>query len=82
MAYAITIHKSQGSEFKVVIMPSIMGPSLLMNRNLLYTGITRAKELVTVVGYTKALKYMVENNNSLERYSTLEFRIKEILTNI
>lgn len=81
LAYAITIHKSQGSEFKVVIMPSVMGPPLLMNRNLLYTGITRAKELVTVVGYTKALRYMVENNNSLERYSTLEFRIKEIISN-
>ena len=82
LAYAITIHKSQGSEFKVVIMPSFMGAPLLLNRNLLYTGITRAKELVTVVGYPRALKYMIENNNSLERYSTLEYRIKGILANI
>lgn len=81
LAYAITIHKSQGSEFKVVIMPAFMGAPLLLNRNLLYTGITRAKELVTVVGYPRALKYMVENNNSLERYSTLEYRIKSILSN-
>lgn len=80
LAYAITIHKSQGSEFKVVIMPVYMGAPLLLNRNLLYTGITRAKELVTVVGYPKALKYMVDNNNTLERYSTLEYRIKEILS--
>lgn len=50
LAYAITIHKSQGSEFKVVITPSFMGSAFLMNRNILYTGITRAKELVVVVG--------------------------------
>lgn len=81
LAYAITIHKSQGSEFKVVIMPSFMGSPFLMNRNLLYTGITRAKNLVTVVGYTRALKFMVDNNRNLERYSTLEYRIKDILKN-
>lgn len=80
LAYAITIHKSQGSEFKVVIMPVFMGPPLLMNRNLLYTGITRGKELVVVVGFPRALMYMVENNSNLERYSTLEMRIKGILS--
>ena len=79
LAYAITIHKSQGSEFKVVIIPSFMGSPFLMNRNLLYTGITRAKSLVTVVGYPRALQYMVSNVNSAERYSTLEMRIKELL---
>ena len=79
LAYAITIHKSQGSEFKVVIMPAFMGSPFLMNKNLLYTGITRAKELVTVVGYQRALKFMVENNSNLERYSTLEIRIKGLL---
>ena len=80
LAYAITIHKSQGSEFKVVIIPSFMGSPFLMNRNLLYTGITRAKELVTVVGYPKALQYMVSNVNSSERFSSLEIRIKDLLS--
>ena len=81
LAYAITIHKSQGSEFKVVIMPAFMGSPFLMNKNLLYTGITRAKELVTVVGYQRALKFMVENKSNQERYSTLEMRIKGIIDN-
>ena len=80
LAYAITIHKSQGSEFKVVITPAFMGSPFLMNRNLLYTGITRAKELVVVVGKPKALKYMVDNTNSNERYSSLKDRIVEITT--
>ncbi|MGL5150199.1 MAG: SF1B family DNA helicase RecD2 [Clostridium sp.] len=79
LAYAITIHKSQGSEFKVVIMPSFMGSPFLMNRNLLYTGITRGKELVVVVGIPRALKYMVDNTTSMERFSSLEYRIKEIV---
>lgn len=78
LAYAITIHKSQGSEFKVVITPAFMGSPFLMNRNLLYTGITRAKELVVVVGMPKALKYMVSNTNSMERYSSLKYRILDI----
>lgn len=81
LAYAITIHKSQGSEFRVVIIPVFMGAPLLMNRNLLYTGITRAKEIVTVVGYPNALKYMVENNRDLDRHSTLGNRIRELLSN-
>lgn len=78
LAYAITIHKSQGSEFKVVIIPVFMGSPFLMNRNLLYTGITRAKKLVTVVGYPRAMKYMIDNTDNMQRYSTLEVRIKEI----
>ena len=80
LAYAVTIHKSQGSEFPVVIMPAFMGPPLLMNRNLFYTGITRAKELVVIVGYLKAVKYMVDNNKSFERYSALKWRITDILS--
>ena len=68
LAYATTIHKSQGSEFKVVIIPVFMGSPFLMNRNLLYTGITRAKQLVVVVGFKKALMYMINNINSVERY--------------
>ena len=81
LAYAITIHKSQGSEFPVVIIPAYMGAPLLMNRNLLYTGITRAKEMVVVVGSPKALKYMVDNKRSMERYSSLDWRIKEVISN-
>ncbi|MDM0672107.1 ATP-dependent RecD-like DNA helicase [Clostridium perfringens] len=81
LAYAITIHKSQGSEFPVVIIPAYMGAPLLMNRNLLYTGITRAKEMVVVVGIPKALKYMVDNTRSMERYSSLNWRIKEVIYN-
>ncbi|SFC32558.1 ATP-dependent RecD-like DNA helicase [Clostridium uliginosum] len=80
LAYATTIHKSQGSEFKVIIIPVFMGTPFLMNRNLLYTGITRAKELVVVVGLKKALMYMVNNTNSMERYSSLEYRIKDIIS--
>lgn len=81
LAYAITIHKSQGSEFPVVIIPAYIGAPLLMNRNLLYTGITRAKEMVVVVGIPKALKYMVDNTRSMERYSSLNWRIKEVISN-
>ncbi|GIM29158.1 ATP-dependent RecD-like DNA helicase [Clostridium polyendosporum] len=80
LAYAITIHKSQGSEFPVIIMPSYMGSPFLMNRNLLYTGITRAKEMVVVAGGIKALKYMVNNTKSNERYSSLKWRIKDIIS--
>lgn len=79
-AYAITIHKSQGSEFPVVIMPVFMGSPLLMNRNLLYTGITRAKELVVIVGNVKALNYMVDNVKSMDRYSSLQWRINDIVS--
>ena len=81
LAYSITIHKSQGSEFKVIIIPAFMGSPLLMNRNLLYTGITRAKTLVVVVGSKKALQYMVSNTRSTERYSALEYKIKDIINN-
>lgn len=79
LAYAMTIHKSQGSEFPVVIMPMFMGAPMLMNKNLLYTGVTRAKELVVLVGNKKALNFMVENTNSVERYSGLCHRITDIL---
>ena len=78
LAYAITIHKSQGSEFKVIITPAFMGSPLLMNKNLLYTAITRAKELVVVVGIPKALQYMITNDKSVNRYSSLKNRIMDI----
>lgn len=79
LAYAMTIHKSQGSEFPVVITPMIMGPPLLMNKNLLYTGITRAKKLVVLVGNKKALHFMINNTKSYDRYSGLKWRIANIL---
>ncbi|HSN58936.1 MAG TPA: ATP-dependent RecD-like DNA helicase [Clostridiaceae bacterium] len=79
LAYAITIHKSQGSEFPVVIIPMFPGPPMLMNRNLLYTGITRAKQMVVLVGSPKSLSSMVSNNRSFERYSMLKWRIMDIV---
>lgn len=79
LAYSMTVHKSQGSEFPVVIMPMFMGPPLLMNRNLLYTGITRAKQMVILVGLQKAIHFMINNNKSFERYSALRWRILNIL---
>ena len=79
LAYAITIHKSQGSEFPVVIIPMFMGAPLLMNRNLLYTAITRAKQLVVLVGDLKAVQFMINNNKSFERYSLLKRRIMDIM---
>lgn len=81
LAYAVTIHKSQGSEFPVVVIPAFMGPPLLMNRNLFYTGITRAKKLVVLVGSLNAINYMVSNNRSFERYSLLKWRIMNIFEN-
>lgn len=81
LAYAITIHKSQGSEFPVVIMPVFMGPPLLMNRNLLYTAITRSKKLVVLVGSAKAINFMINNNRSFERYSSLKWRITQVTKN-
>lgn len=80
LAYAVTIHKSQGSEFPVVIMPSFVGPPLLMNRNLLYTAITRAKQFVVIVGQKKAIQFMISNNRSFKRYSGLKWRISEIIS--
>ena len=79
LAYAITIHKSQGSEFPVVVIPMFPGPPMLMNRNLLYTGITRAKQMVVLVGSPKSLSSMVSNNRSFERYSMLKWRIMDIV---
>lgn len=71
LSYAITIHKSQGSEFDVVIMPVIGGPPMLLTRNLLYTGVTRAKKMVVLVGNTNALRIMVKNNHTQKRFTLL-----------
>lgn len=75
LAYAITVHKSQGSEFKAVIMPMVYGPPMLMSRNILYTGITRAKELVVLVGDKGAMGEMIARNQEQDRRSGLKDRL-------
>ncbi len=72
LAYAITIHKSQGSEFDVVILPAIAGPSMILTRNLIYTAVTRAKKMVVIVGEQKNLKRMVANNYTVQRFTLLK----------
>ena len=77
LAYAITIHKSQGSEYPAVILPLLSGPKMLMNRNLLYTGVTRARKCVTVVGSEETFGEMIRNEKQQKRYSSLDERIQE-----
>ena len=77
LAYAITIHKSQGSEYPAVIIPLLTGPRMLMNRNLLYTAVTRAKKCVTMVGNDETFNMMIENASQLKRYSGLKDRLLE-----
>lgn len=78
LAYAVTIHKSQGSEYPAVVIPLLNGPKMLMNRNLLYTAVTRAKKCVTLVGDERTFAYMAENMNEQKRYSGLKDRILEL----
>lgn len=78
LSYAITIHKSQGSEFDCVLIPMMPASFMLLNRNLLYTAITRAKKLVILLGEKKILKQMVKNNNESKRLTNLSFWIKEL----
>ncbi len=78
LAYAVTIHKSQGSEYPAVILPILDGPRLLFNRNLLYTAVTRAKSCVTIVGSDTMLQFMIDNKSEQSRYSGLCDRIKEL----
>ena len=78
LAYAITIHKSQGSEYPAVIIPLLTGPRMLMNRNLLYTAVTRARKCVTMVGDEKAFYNMEANVNEQKRYSGLRDRLEEL----
>lgn len=80
-AYALTVHKSQGSEFPVLVMPVTFGPPMLMTRNLLYTGLTRAKSMVVLVGKEKYLQQMVGNNHISTRYSGLKGRLGKISFN-
>ena len=79
LAYAMSIHKSQGSEFPAVIMPMAWFPPMLATRNLLYTAVTRGRKLVVLVGSDKQLQVMVENNRSRERYSGLSQRLRNAL---
>ena len=77
LAYAVTVHKSQGSEYPAVVIPLLNGPKMLMNRNILYTAVTRAKKCVCIVGTEEVFYGMVENENEQKRYSTLAKRIQE-----
>ncbi len=77
LAYAITIHKSQGSEYPAIIMPLLTGPRMLFNRNLLYTGVTRARNCVTILGSREVLDDMIANSSQHKRYTSLHLRIRE-----
>lgn len=78
LAYAITVHKSQGSEYPAVILPLLGGTSLLLHRNLLYTAVTRAKKCVTIVGLPETVSRMIHNERQQKRYSTLRKRLREL----
>lgn len=78
LAYAITIHKSQGSEYPAVVVPMYQGPSMLMNRNLLYTAVTRAKSCVCLVGNPPIFEQMLHNASEAKRYSSLSERLQEV----
>ena len=76
LAYCLSVHKSQGSEFPVVILPVTGGPPMLLTRNLFYTALTRAKALVVLVGTEEVIRAMVENNHVARRYTTLILRLQ------
>lgn len=78
LSYAVTIHKSQGSEYPAVILPLLTGPRMLFNRNLLYTAITRAKSCVTILGSSDTARSMIENVSENKRYTALAERIQEM----
>ena len=78
LSYAITIHKSQGSEYPAVVLPLFSGPKVLMNRNLLYTAVTRAKKCVVIVGNGNLVEAMIRNNDEQKRYSSLNIRLQEL----
>ena len=79
LAYAITIHKAQGSEYPAVVMPLLNGPKMLFNRNLLYTGVTRARNCVTILGSSAVLQEMIDNVSESTRYTSLDDRIREFI---
>jgi len=78
LAYAVTIHKSQGSEYPAVVIPLLNGPRMLFNRNLLYTGVTRARECVTLIGSEEQIGRMIENADEQKRFTSLAGRLKEM----
>lgn len=78
LAYAITIHKSQGSEYPAVILPLLSGPQMLLNRNILYTAVTRARQCVAIVGDDRTVEYMVGNERQQKRYTSLDLRLQEL----
>ena len=78
LAYAMTVHKSQGSEYPAVILPILGGPKMLFNRNILYTAVTRAKKCVVLVGDDRMVQTMIQNVNEQKRYSSLDTRISEL----
>lgn len=82
LSYAVTIHKSQGSEYPAVVIPLLSGPRMLFNRNLLYTGITRAKNCVTILGSSDTVRSMIDNVNEKHRYTALSERIRELAVEI
>lgn len=82
LSYAITIHKSQGSEYPAVVLPLLNGPKILMNRNLLYTAVTRAKNCVVIVGNGYMVETMIRNNDEQKRYSSLDLRLQEFAKQI
>lgn len=77
-AFAVTIHKSQGSEYPAVIIPLLTGPKKLLNRNLLYTAITRAKKMVVIVGNINIINQMIDNTEEQKRYTSLALRLEEM----
>ena len=77
LAYAVTIHKAQGSEYPAVVIPLLRGPRMLMNRNLLYTAVTRARNCVVLIGDPSVMKEMIDNTSEARRYTTLALRLKE-----
>ena len=77
-AYAITVHKSQGSEYPAVVLPLLDGPRMLMNRNILYTAVTRARKCICVVGSADTFYEMISNSYEQKRYSSLSIRIREV----
>jgi len=79
LAYCITVHKSQGSEYPAVVMPLLSGPWQLFNRNLLYTAVTRAKKCVTIVGSRQAVSSMIKNEKEQNRYSGLKVHLEEMV---
>ena len=77
LAYAVTVHKSQGSEYPIVIFPLYSAPSVLLTRNLFYTAVTRAQKMVILVGKAEIAERMVSNNRLAQRYTCLKQRLED-----